>query len=270
MSTPGYSSLRFEVADGIARVRLNRPDDLNTMDLTLCREMRDVAIRCAEDPDVRVVLLSAAGAAFSSGADLRVFRENADTLPAYISEMATEFHIAVSRFARMDAPVIAVVQGVAAGGGMSLVLSADLVLAADSAWFTMAYSSVALTPDGSSSYFLPRLVGFRRAMELMVTNRVLDATEAMEWGMVNEVVPAAELDKRADALAADIAAGPARCYAGIKKLLHTGWNETLESQMAREVRVIAGVAGTEDTREGIAAFLDKREPRFSSGEFCGD
>ena len=96
-----------------------------------------------------------------------------------------------------------------------------------------------------------------------MTNRVLGAAEAMEWGIVNEVVPAAELVKRADALAADIAAGPARSYAGIKKLLHTGWTESLESQMAREVRVIAGVAGTADTREGIAAFLDKREPRFS-------
>ncbi len=265
MSPPAFESLLFDVRDGIARVQINRPGSLNSVDEPTARELRIAATRCAEDPRVRVVLLSGVGTSFCSGGDLKAFHAQAESLPTYIHEMATEFHIAISRFARMDAPVVAVVQGVAAGAGMSLVCAADLVLAAEGSWFTMSYSGVGLTPDGSSSYFLPRLVGLRRALDLMVTNRVLHAAEALEWGIVNEVVPDAELHERAEAFAAGLARGPARSFAGIKKLLHEGWNESLESQMQREAQAVAQAAHSKDAREGIAAFVGKRPP-----EFCGE
>jgi 2-(1,2-epoxy-1,2-dihydrophenyl)acetyl-CoA isomerase len=148
---------------------------------------------------------------------------------------------------------------------MSIALSADLVVAAESARFTMAYTAQGLTPDGSSTYFLPRLVGFRRAMELMTTNRVLSAAEALDWGIVNEVVPDAEVMARAEALAASLAAGPGLAFAGVKKLLHAGWTESLESQMERETRTITGIAHSKDAHEGIAAFVAKRPANFCGG-----
>ncbi len=264
MSRQGSESLKFEVRDGIARVRLNRPHCLNSLDEPMFRELQRAATRCATDPDVRVVLLTGAGTSFCSGADLKVFHAQGDALRAYVTDMATEFHVAISRFARMDAVVVAAVQGAAAGAGMSLACAADLVIAAEGARFSMAYSGVGLTPDGSSSYFLPRLVGFRRALELMVSNRELNAAEALAWGIVTEVVPDAELVARAESVAAGLAAGPARSYAGIKKLLHEGWRESLESQMEREVRTIADVTHTADAREGIAAFVEKRPPKFGA------
>jgi 2-(1,2-epoxy-1,2-dihydrophenyl)acetyl-CoA isomerase len=258
-----FQYLRFDVRDGVARLQINRPASLNSINKQSTSELRAVAGRCADDPSIRVVLMSGAGPGFSSGGDMKAFHAQGEALPEYVQEMATEFHVAMSRFARMDALVIAAVHGAIAGGGMSMALSADLVIAAQSAWFTMAYTAQGLTPDGSSTYFLPRLVGFRRAMELMTTNRVLTAAEAMEWGIVNEVVPDSELTDRAEALAAQLAAGPALAFAGVKKLLHAGWTETLESQMERETRTITGIAHSHDAHEGIDAFVSKRPAKFS-------
>jgi 2-(1,2-epoxy-1,2-dihydrophenyl)acetyl-CoA isomerase len=258
-----FSTLRFELRDGIARVRLDRPGSLNSIDRQMTAELRAVAGRCADDPRLRVVVISGAGTAFSSGGDMKAFHAHDDTLSDYIQEMATEFHVSVSRFARMDAVVIAAVHGAVAGGGMSLAMAADLIVAAENATFTMAYTAQGLTPDGSSSYFLPRLVGFRRALELLTTNRVLSAAEALDWALVNEVVPDGELITRVDALAAQLAAGPALAFAGVKKLLHAGWTETLESQMERETRMITGIAHSHDAHEGIDAFVAKRPATFS-------
>jgi len=258
-----FSTLHFDVRDGIARVKLNRPESLNSFDRQGTGELRAVTGRCADDPSVRVVILSGAGAAFSSGGDMKAFHAQGNGLSGYVQEMASEFHVAMSRFARMDALVIAAVHGVAAGGGLSLAMAADLIVAAESARFTMAYTAQGLTPDGSSTYFLPRLVGFRRALELLTTNRVLSAAEALDWGLVNEVVPDGELTDRVEALAAQLAAGPALAFAGVKKLLHAGWTETLESQMERETRTITGIAHSHDAQEGIAAFVAKRPAKFS-------
>lgn len=258
-----FQYLRLDVRDGIARVQLNRPESLNSINREMTAELRAVTGRCADDPSVRVVLLSGAGTAFSSGGDMKAFSAHDDALSDYIQEMATEFHVSVSRFARMDAVVIAAVHGAVAGGGMSLAMAADLIVAAESARFTMAYTAQGLTPDGSSSYFLPRLVGFRRALELLTTNRVLSAAEALDWGIVNEVVPDDELTERVEALAAQLAAGPALAFAGVKKLLHAGWTDTLESQMERETRTITGIAHSHDAHEGIDAFVAKRPAKFS-------
>jgi 2-(1,2-epoxy-1,2-dihydrophenyl)acetyl-CoA isomerase len=191
-----------------------------------------------------------------------VFGEAGDGASALIKEMAGDLHMGISRLARMNAPVIAAVNGTAAGAGFSLALSADLVISVDSAKFVMAYTNAGLSPDGSSSYFLPRRVGDRRARELMLTNRVLTADEALDWGIVNQVVAEADLDETVGKLANKIAAGPTLAYGQVKALLNASFDNGLETQMELESRGIADMARSRDGKEGIQAFLAKRKPEF--------
>jgi 2-(1,2-epoxy-1,2-dihydrophenyl)acetyl-CoA isomerase len=258
-----YTTLTFDIRDGIARLMLNRPEAANTLNLAMTRELMEAAMRCDEDPSVRVVLLTGAGSTFCAGGDLKSFAATGDEMPAHLKEVTTYLHAAISLLARMDAPVIAAVQGSAAGGGMSLACACDLIVAAESARFLMAYTRIGLVPDGSSTYFLSRLVGLHRALDLVLTNRPLSAQDAQQWGIVNRVVPDAELLEQAEALATQLAAGAPRALAVAKRLVRTGGTETLEAQMAVESRAIADAARTADAHEGIAAFLEKRSPRFA-------
>jgi 2-(1,2-epoxy-1,2-dihydrophenyl)acetyl-CoA isomerase len=257
-----YTTLLFDIRDSVAHVTLNRPDASNSVNMEMGRELMDAALHCDEDPAIRAVVLSGAGSVFCVGGDLKNFAAQGEHLPYHLKELTTYLHAAISRLARMDAPVVAAVNGVAAGAGFSLAMSCDLILAAESARFTMAYSKAGLTPDGSSTYFLPRLVGFRRAMELTLTSRVLSAQEASEWGIVNRVVPDEELSTEAGELASQLAAGPTKALGTSKRLLHTSWTETLETQMEHEAQSIADTARTADAREGIAAFTQKRTASF--------
>jgi len=159
---------------------------------------------------------------------------------------------------------VAAVQGSAAGAGMGFVGASDLVVAAESAKFVMAYTGVGLTPDGSSSWFLPRLIGLRRALELTFTNRVLSAAEALDWGLITQVVPDDELHDQAAALAAKVATGPPRALAAAKRLLHTSLEDTLETHLAREAEAISAASGTSEGIEGVAAFNEKRKPVFNA------
>lgn len=258
-----FELLTFEQEAQVARITLNRPDAANALDLPTTRELLHAAIRCDEDPDIRAVLITGAGRMFCAGGDLKGFAAAGDQLPALLKEMTTYLHAAVTRFARMDAPVIAAVNGMAAGGGLSLAVAADLVLAAASAKFTLAYTAAGLSPDGSSTYMLPRLIGLRRTRELMLTNRVLTADEAVEIGMIDRVVPDADLMTEAETLARDLSAGPTRAYGAVKRLLHESFNDTLEGQMEREARAIVEMVKTADGSGGIAAFLAKRKPTFT-------
>jgi 2-(1,2-epoxy-1,2-dihydrophenyl)acetyl-CoA isomerase len=258
-----YQNLRFELAEGVATITLNRPDAANAIDLALARELMQVAIRCDEDANVRAVLLTGAGRMFCAGGDLKSFAEQGDRLPSHLKEVTTNLHAATSRFARMDAPLVVAVNGTAAGAGFSIAISGDLVVMAESAKLTMAYTAAGLSPDGSSTWFLPRLVGMRRAQELMLTNRRLSAAEALDWGLVNQVVPDAELVATADALARQLASGATRAFGTVKSLLASTFSESLETQMELEARGIAAMAGGSDGREGIAAFVAKRAPKFS-------
>ncbi len=257
-----FDTLNFEVGEGVARVTLQRPEVGNAINQQMARDLMNVALRCDEDPAVRAVVLTGSGRMFCSGGDLKSFAQYGEDLPLHIKETTTYLHAAVSRFARMDAPLIAAVHGAAAGAGLSLTLACDLALAGEVARFTLGYSKVGLTPDGSSTYFLPRLVGFRRAMELALTGRVLSAREAREWGIATRVVPEADLLSEAADLAKELAAGPTGALGASKRLLHAGWNESLETQMEAETRAIADVARTADAREGVSAFVQKRAPSF--------
>jgi 2-(1,2-epoxy-1,2-dihydrophenyl)acetyl-CoA isomerase len=215
-----------------------------------------------EDPEVRCVVITGSGRAFCAGGDVKDFVDNLGRIGAHIKELTTYLHGAVSRFCRSDKPVIMAINGIAAGGGFSFALSGDLVVAAESAKFTMAYSKIAATPDGSSSYFLPRLIGLRRAMELYFTNRVLTAREALEWGLVTRVVPDAELRPAVTALAAELAQGPTKAFGAAKRLLHQSTWESLETQMELEAQAIAAAGHTEDFRAGVTAFAQKATPTF--------
>ncbi len=255
-------TLLYEVKDHVARITFNRPDAANALDLQMGLDLMHASIQASEDPAVRAVLITGAGKMFSGGGDLKSFAAQGDALPGHLKEVALYLHAAISRFVRMDAPVIAAVNGAAGGAGMSLCLFADLVLAAESAKFTLAYTRAGLNPDGGSTYFLPRIIGVRRALELALTNRVLSAKEALEWGIVTKVVADAELQTEAQALARELAAGATRAFGKAKRLLHHSFSESLETQMELEAQAIADSARTHDAREGIAAFIAKRKPAF--------
>jgi 2-(1,2-epoxy-1,2-dihydrophenyl)acetyl-CoA isomerase len=249
-----FENLLFEVNDGVARVTINS--------LELAQELMGAALCCDEDPAIRAVILTGQGKVFCGGGDLRAFAAQGEALPSHLKETTTCLHTAVSRFNRMNAPLVAAVNGGAGGAGMSLACASDLVVASEKAKFTMAYTGVGLVPDGSSTYFLARLVGLRRALELTLTNRTLSASEALDWGLVTRVVPEAEVLSEAERLAQSLAVGASFALAAAKRLLYSGLNQTLETQMEFESRAMADAARTADAREGIAAFLEKRKPNF--------
>jgi 2-(1,2-epoxy-1,2-dihydrophenyl)acetyl-CoA isomerase len=257
-----FKHILFDVADGVATITLNRPNDGNACDQIMMDDLFDAATECDQNDAIRAVVLTGAGKMFCVGGDLGSFIESGDKVGQLLTNMTKSFHGAISIFNRMNAPVICAVNGVAAGGGMSVAISCDLVLAAESAKFAMAYTAAGLTPDGSSSYFLPRLVGLRRAKELMLTNRRITAEEALGYDMIDRVVPDADLQAEAQKLAAGFAAGPTAAFGGVKRLLAGTFAETLESQMTREARTIIKRAKNHDAQEGLDAFFNKRKPEF--------
>jgi len=259
----GYETIEFEVRDAVAHVTLNRPDAANALDLALAGDLRDAAQACERDPAVRAVLLAANGKMFCAGGDLKDFASAPEGIPAFVRKVADTFHEALLVLARMNAPVVAAVQGAAAGAGMSLACAADVAIAGESAKFTMAYTAAGLTPDGSSTWVLPRVIGQLRALELMLTNRRLSAAEAAEWNLINRVVPDADLAAEAEKLARTLAAGPTRAYGAVKKLLAASADNDLATQLGLETDSIAAMAGTRDGEEGIRAFLEKRAPGFT-------
>jgi len=260
---PAYETIDLEVRDGVAHLTLNRPDAANGINLELAQDLMDATLTIVADPAARVVLLTGAGKMFCAGGDVKGFADR-DDLPTYLRETLGPLHTALTNLVRGDAPVVAAVQGSAAGAGMGLVGASDLVVAAESAKFVMAYTGVGLTPDGSSSWFLPRLIGLRRALELTFTNRVLSAAEALDWGLITQVVPDDELHDQAAALAAKVATGPPRALAAAKRLLHTSLEDTLETHLAREAEAISAASGTSEGIEGVAAFNEKRKPVFNA------
>jgi 2-(1,2-epoxy-1,2-dihydrophenyl)acetyl-CoA isomerase len=256
-----YDTIELDVREGVAHLTLNRPDAANGINLALARDLMDATLAIAADSRVRAVLLTGAGARFCGGGDLKSFADQQE-LPTHLREVLGSLHVAIAQLVRGDAPVVAAVQGSAAGAGIGLVGASDLVVAGESAKFVMAYTGVGLTPDGASSWFLPRLVGLRRALELTFTNRVLTAAEALEWGLITRVVPDDEVHAEAETIALRLAEGPTRTLAAAKRLLHTSLESTLESHLAREAEEISAAAGRPDAIEGIAAFVEKRPPQF--------
>jgi 2-(1,2-epoxy-1,2-dihydrophenyl)acetyl-CoA isomerase len=249
-----------EVArDGaVQTITLNRPDVLNAFNRALHKALRE-ALKEARDPEVRAVVLTGAGRGFSAGQDLKEFGETAD-VPAALRE---SYHPNVLAIRALEKPVIAAVNGVCAGAGLSLACVCDLRIAADDASFVPGFIGIGLVPDAGGTYFLHRLLGASRAFEWMSSNRRLTAAEAHAWGLVSEVVEADTLQARAAELAATYAALPTRGIGMTKRLFDHADNATLEEQLEMEAQLQAAATQTEDFREGVAAFLEKRAPRFT-------
>lgn len=259
-----YSTLTVDVTDGIATVRLDRPRDNNAIDVAMARDLAHAAARLSETPGLRAVLLGGNGPMFTAGGDIEVFTgAGPGELPDTLRGMIDDFHLAIERLTALDAPMVAAVQGAAAGGGLGLMCAADIVVAAEDAVFTVGYGAIGMTADGGNSWFLPRLVGLRRAQELFLTNRRLTAPEALEWGLLTSVVPAPEVDAEAERLARTLAAGPTRSFGGMRRLLRRSFDTGLHDQLAAEQRSITEVARTADTLEGVNAFTERRRPRFT-------
>jgi 2-(1,2-epoxy-1,2-dihydrophenyl)acetyl-CoA isomerase len=256
-------NLNFELADGVATVTLNRPEAANGLNIPLAQDLLKVAIACEASTEVRAVLLTGAGKMFCGGGDINSFAEAGEHVSEMITELTSYLHSAIARLRHMRAPVVVAVNGTAAGAGFSLALLGDYVIASEKAKFTMAYTGIGLSPDGSASYFLPRLIGLRKTQELMLTNRLLTAAEALEWGMLNKVVAPEEVMPAAQALAKQLAAGPTEAYGAIKQALAVTYANGLEAQMDLETRLIARMSNTEDGKEGVSAFLEKRPPQFN-------
>lgn len=259
-----YETLDLTHRDHVAWITLRRPGAFNALNLQCMKELFDVANRISSDRSLRAAVLTGEGEkAFCAGGDVAGFAADPAGVEPLLKEMTGYLHSAISRLAWMNAPLIAAVNGVAAGAGLSLVACCDLAISADHAKFTSAYTQIGLSPDGSSTYYLSRLIGTRRAMELYLTNRTLSAAEALDWGLVNRVVPGTQLMDEVGKLAAQFAQGPTRAYGGVKKLLLMAPNDTLESQLEREARQIAELSTSEDGIEGVRAFVEKRKPRFT-------
>lgn len=258
-----FHTLLFEVRDHVAHLTLNRPEAANAINVDVARELEEAALICDQDPAVRAIVLSGAGRIFCGGGDLKSFaaHDRAD-LPGLLKRLTFHLHRAIYLFARMDAPLVIAVNGNAGGAGMSLAAAGDIVIAGESTRFTLAYTRVGLSPDGSATYFLPRLIGLRRTMELALTNRMITAREAEAWGIVTRVVLDAEVVRQAQSIAAELANGPTRSFGAVKRLLYASANATLDEQMELETETIANVARSEDSHEGITAFLAKRAPVF--------
>jgi len=255
------TTVDVEKRGAIAVVRLDRPDANNTINLELSMDLLAAALACERDPAIRAVVLTGAGKHFSFGGDLRGMLNKNATIDAYLRELTTYLNTAIARFMRMDAPVIAAVNGTAAGGGVGLAAMADLSIAADNARFNLAFTGVGLTPDTGTSFLVPRAIGAKRAMEMLLLNRAVTAQEALSWGLVNQVVPAAELLETAIALANRLASGPTKAFGQTKRLMALSLG-ALESHLAMESETIATQAASAEGIEGIGAFLDKRQPSF--------
>jgi 2-(1,2-epoxy-1,2-dihydrophenyl)acetyl-CoA isomerase len=255
-----FETLTFAQSGPVTTIVLNRPDAANGMNDALTRELAAAAVLC-DNESTKVVTITGAGRFFSAGGDLKSMA-GAPNPGVFVKGIADDLHRALSTFARMDAVLITSVNGTAAGAGFSLAAVGDLALAAESAKFTMAYTRAGLSPDGSSSYYLPRLIGLRRTQELMLTNRTLTAAEALDWGLLTEVVPDAELAARTEELAAQMATTSRTSNGTVKRLLLGTYRTGLEEQMELESQYIKASAQSADGQEGIAAFVGKRAPEF--------
>ncbi len=259
-----YETVLYENSGGIATITLNRPDNLNALNSTLVVELQKVLSEAAGDPGVRCVVLTGAGRGFCAGADLAELEDayKAGEPPALGDMLRARYHPVIEPIVNMEKPVVASVNGIAAGAGASLALACDFRIASDKAKFFQAFVKVGLVPDSGSTYFLPRLVGMAKATELAMLGDIVGAEESQRLGLVTKVVPADDLADETRAFAERLAAGPTRAYALGKKALRYGAVQSLENALDYEADLQNQIALTADHVEGVKAFMEKREPAF--------
>ncbi len=261
----GLVDLSNQGAVGI--ITLNRPEARNALNPEMFQELGS-AIQGCRDPDMRAVIITGSGGSFCAGADVKDFvnqLENSgpEGLHQHLKHLADAFHRhVIIPIRQLDKPVIASIDGVAAGGGLSLALACDLRVASDSARFLMAYGNIGATADGGSTYLLPRLIGTARAMELYLSDQPIGAQRALDLGLLNQVFPTAELERSTLEFAARLAQGPTVAYGRVKALFDSSWDASLAGQLDAETEHISNITMTDDFQEGIKAFAEKRSPRF--------
>ena len=257
-----YEEIRHEIRDGTAWIRLDRPDKLNALTGRMAEEVLDVLGASAEDPAVRCVVITGEGRGFSAGQDLGEFSARGLSSLDIAEHLRSGYNRMIAALVELPKPVLAGVNGVAAGAGLSLALACDLRLASDAATFLQAFVKIGLVPDSGGTWLLARAVGFARALELSITGRKVDAEEAARIGLVHRVVSADSFPRELDALAASFAEGPTRAVGATKRLMSEAMGSTLGETLEREAAVQAEMAGSPDFEEGVQAFLDKRPARF--------
>jgi 2-(1,2-epoxy-1,2-dihydrophenyl)acetyl-CoA isomerase len=257
------TAVTLDVTEGLGILRLDRPGTRNAIDGAVVDDLAEAVQRCAADPSLRALLICANGPAFTVGGDVALFGSTSPgDLPGDLRRMTTAYHAALRVLDELAIPVVAAVHGAVAGGGLGLVYIADIVIAAEGTKFATGFAGLALSGDGGSSWFLPRLVGSRRAAELYFSRRVLTAGEAADWGLVSRVVPAALLQDEAERAARELAAGPTRALGEIRALLRRSPAATLGDQLLAETQALARTAGTRDAAHAIESFMAKTEPEF--------
>ena len=261
-STGENAGVLYAVSDGIATITFNRPAVMNALDADMIRGFCAAAGRAASDAAVRVVILRGAGPAFIAGGDVALFHDHRAALATLVPELAGELHQGILALRRAPQPVIAAVHGAVAGAGMSIMLACDLVIAAEDTQFSLAYSRIGASPDGGATWFLPRIVGYQKAMEMILLADSMDAASLQKIGIVNRVVAAEQLAAETDRLARRLAQGPARAYAEAKALVNRAGDAGLAAQLDAEALAFARCAATGDFAEGVAAFVAKRKPHF--------
>jgi 2-(1,2-epoxy-1,2-dihydrophenyl)acetyl-CoA isomerase len=250
-------------APGVLRVVMNRPEARNALDLALARSLREAMEDAGADDEVRAVILAGNGPTFSAGGDIKMMAEAGSAgREALLLDVTRHFHAAVSAIAGMGKPVIAAVRGGAGGGGLSLMIACDLAIIDEKAKVVVAFNALGLTPDGGSTWHLPRLLGLKKALELSFTNEIVDGKRAVELGLANRAVAGAKVDEEALALATTLAQGPTRAFGKTKELFRSSGQRTLAESLAVESETISALSAEADGGEGIDAFVEKRAPRF--------
>jgi 2-(1,2-epoxy-1,2-dihydrophenyl)acetyl-CoA isomerase len=253
--------LLYAVTQGVGAITLNRPQVLNALDDEMIVRLRAVCEQARGDSAVRAIVLRGNGPAFLAGGDVAMFKRNLPRLPDMVGHLAGELHHAILALRGAPKPVIASVHGAVAGARISLLAASDLALAATDTRFSLAYSRIGASPEGGT-WFLPRLIGYRKAIELALLSDSFDAQSALASGLINRAVPAQDLMAETDRLARRLTDGPTIAYAETKALLNRSFETPLDAQLAQEARAFARCARTQDFAEGVTAFVDKREPRF--------
>jgi 2-(1,2-epoxy-1,2-dihydrophenyl)acetyl-CoA isomerase len=255
-------NILYAVSDGVAAITFNRPEVMNALDADMIRAFRVTCERAVADPEARVIVLRGAGPAFVAGGDVAMFRSRLSEMQRIVPELAAELHQGIRALRAAPQPVIAAVHGAVAGAGISIMLACDLVLAAAGTQFSLAYSRIGTSPDGGATWFLPRLTGYQKAMELMLLADAVDAEAMQRLGVVNQVYAADQMVTATEKLARRLAAGPAQAYAETKALANRALHDGLAAQLDAEALAFARCAATQDFAEGVTAFAEKRKPLF--------
>jgi 2-(1,2-epoxy-1,2-dihydrophenyl)acetyl-CoA isomerase len=256
------TAFAFEIKDSVAHITLDQADRGNPLDRHFSEQLNELATECSINPEVRSVLIDARGRFFSVGGDLNALAKDRAELAHFVSAATADLHMAISRFARMNAPVVVAVHALAAGGAVALLAGADFVLAAPEAKFYAAFSAIGIISDSGGSYFLPRRMGSRRATQFLMLNENLTAQEAVDCGLINRVVAPEALADEAWRLAARLAQGPTLAFGELKNLLIASANEALEAQLENEARAMARITRTDDAWNAMQAVLAKQKATF--------